>query len=950
PFGSPLCGLLAGMLSKKPDQRPEIPSIILRLQQEINSQGGRIGGTYEIENVLVRTGPYQAYKAKDLNLSRSVVIKILSLEAMNDPSKKDHFLKRARQFSRLDHPNLVKIYGVANDPNTKQPFYFQEFVLGETLDKVVEPLRKEPARLSFVLRQLVAGVEACRKAGVVHGQLQPSAILVDTSDRVKILDFNLIHDETQSFVEDIRAFGKILEELIPPDEEKSDDRFEQQFWSFLQELANNFRLVENEADIHLEPLLASFDTWRKTFQDRQIVNSSSYSPKGSPLEKQTALKKLIQEKSEGSLDQILLALKSETEPEIIALCLRGVAIVGGFSQLQTITPFLANPDPILRLHAVEALRLIGNPRVCLHLFGRLSDADMRVKKLATQALKLIGKEQLQEALQAFVLFGNPEQQEESARALRFFPNPESLHLLSLLEKSPYAKVASNAQETRLAWDKSGITLHHTSSSPMAETAKGKELANHFIVCGFGLIGQLFVEDLLRKKKTVVVLENNLSTKTCEILNRKGIRWISGSGLDPSLLLTAGILRAKYLITLTDNDDTNLEIALKTKTLLERSANQETASVLQCFVHIFQPHLRRLYYRYVDQSISKGFEPRVFSLVESASRQILRNFSPPPSKLHQQLHEIPLKILIIGFNSLAMFLCAQIARQMQGPRMGLLEVTVVDRDITPKSEQLRFLHPKIEQVLPIRFVEGDPVKWVQSTLSSNSVFFLELGAIYICSDSFSVVETVGDELRKKISPNSGIPIVRIWPTLEGAPTSNVPKTVEKDLFSYQYPGECCKADFVVNEALDVFAQALHSQYYEGQREGVESPTTNPSSVPWDSLPGELKDANRSQADHIIVKLRSIGCSIGKIQPSNYSLSQEEIQTLARVEHCRWLVYLLLNGWKYGPVRDLLRQTHPSLLPWDTLPENAKAKNIQAIACLPEVLALMNCGITRPDKLP
>lgn len=106
--------------------------------------------------------------------------------------------------------------------------------------------------------------------------------------------------------------------------------------------------------------------------------------------------------------------------------------------------------------------------------------------------------------------------------------------------------------------------------------------------------------------------------------------------------------------------------------------------------------------------------------------------------------------------------------------------------------------------------------------------------------------------------------------------------------------------------------------------------------WDDLPEDAKDANRAQADHIIYKLLLSGKLETMQNPLDLQFSAQEIEALAVAEHERWAAHRYLNGWQYGETRDDAHKRHPSLSAWETLSENEKQKDRDAILRLPQIL--------------
>ncbi|OGL49294.1 MAG: hypothetical protein A2161_07350 [Candidatus Schekmanbacteria bacterium RBG_13_48_7] len=90
------------------------------------------------------------------------------------------------------------------------------------------------------------------------------------------------------------------------------------------------------------------------------------------------------------------------------------------------------------------------------------------------------------------------------------------------------------------------------------------LKNHFIVCGYGRMGQ-FISDLLSKRKLpFVVIEND--AKLCEYLRATPIILVEGNAQHDDVLIFAGIARAKCLITTLGTDADNIFVVLTAKGL------------------------------------------------------------------------------------------------------------------------------------------------------------------------------------------------------------------------------------------------------------------------------------------------------------------------------------------------------------------------------------------------
>jgi serine phosphatase RsbU (regulator of sigma subunit) len=110
--------------------------------------------------------------------------------------------------------------------------------------------------------------------------------------------------------------------------------------------------------------------------------------------------------------------------------------------------------------------------------------------------------------------------------------------------------------------------------------------------------------------------------------------------------------------------------------------------------------------------------------------------------------------------------------------------------------------------------------------------------------------------------------------------------------------------------------------------------------FDKLPEEIRHSNLDNAFHIPTKLLSIGYKIRPVgkgfKPAAMQLGEEEVETMARVEHLRWCWDKILHGWHYGVVKDNRRKIHPSIIPYEDLSEPEKEKDRELIRLIPALL--------------
>jgi serine phosphatase RsbU (regulator of sigma subunit) len=151
-----------------------------------------------------------------------------------------------------------------------------------------------------------------------------------------------------------------------------------------------------------------------------------------------------------------------------------------------------------------------------------------------------------------------------------------------------------------------------------------------------------------------------------------------------------------------------------------------------------------------------------------------------------------------------------------------------------------------------------------------------------------------------------------------------------------------------------ARAIHSRYlHEIRNQNLKAYNQfhynfrgeeNLYTVDFDDLPSEIKYSNIDNAIHIPTKLLSIGYKIRQVKkgfkPIALHLNNEETETMAKVEHIRWSWEKRLNGWTFGEVRDDVKKSHPSLIPYEELNESEKEKDRELVRLIPAFLQDIN----------
>ena len=169
-------------------------------------------GAYVIRDQVGQGGMGAVYLAHHETLRRPVAIKVLTAGDSGPTSKVDvgRFLREARSAAALDHPNIVRIFDVAQ--LGEMHYLVLEYVEGQTLEQLVTSGGPVPcARAVEYILQAAAGLEHAYQKGFVHRDIKPANLILSKDGTVKILDMGLARsDETADKVTEVFDKGAVV--------------------------------------------------------------------------------------------------------------------------------------------------------------------------------------------------------------------------------------------------------------------------------------------------------------------------------------------------------------------------------------------------------------------------------------------------------------------------------------------------------------------------------------------------------------------------------------------------------------------------------------------------------------------------------------------------------------------------------------------------------------------
>jgi serine/threonine-protein kinase len=164
-------------------------------------------GRYEVLRLLGEGGMGRVYLARQLDLGRQVVVKVMHDHIAADSIFRDRFKREMQLMAHFCHPYAVTLYDASlEDP--QGPCIVMEYIRGVTLDVLLHRNgRLTPTRVGRLLGQLCEVLQAAHSEGIVHRDLKPANLMVVDPDTpyeiIKVMDFGLAkpitHDQAQPF-------------------------------------------------------------------------------------------------------------------------------------------------------------------------------------------------------------------------------------------------------------------------------------------------------------------------------------------------------------------------------------------------------------------------------------------------------------------------------------------------------------------------------------------------------------------------------------------------------------------------------------------------------------------------------------------------------------------------------------------------------------------------------
>jgi len=173
-----------------PQLREFLTELVAKRFSRSKFTADRCIGKYVIKDVLGQGGWSIVYKAVHSTLNLPVAVKMLKHDLAMDAYFAEKFQNEAHVIARLNHENIVHVYDI--EYLYKTIFIVMEYLEGVSLEYVLENMPRMPfSTVLEILIQVCRGLAYAHDNGIVHQDIKPANIFLQSGNKAKIVDFGL---------------------------------------------------------------------------------------------------------------------------------------------------------------------------------------------------------------------------------------------------------------------------------------------------------------------------------------------------------------------------------------------------------------------------------------------------------------------------------------------------------------------------------------------------------------------------------------------------------------------------------------------------------------------------------------------------------------------------------------------------------------------------------------
>ncbi len=154
------------------------------------TRGSTFAGRYEIIEELGKGGMGRIYRVEDTKLKQEIALKLIRPEIAFDKKTIERFRNELRTARNIRHKNICGMYDLGEERGTH--YITMEYVRGEDLKSLIRKMGLLSAGQAITIaKQVCDGLVEAHRLGVVHRDLKPQNVMIDTDGNARIMDFGI---------------------------------------------------------------------------------------------------------------------------------------------------------------------------------------------------------------------------------------------------------------------------------------------------------------------------------------------------------------------------------------------------------------------------------------------------------------------------------------------------------------------------------------------------------------------------------------------------------------------------------------------------------------------------------------------------------------------------------------------------------------------------------------
>ncbi len=162
----------------------------LETPKEALTRGTTLADRYEIIEELGQGGMGRVYRVEDTKLKQEIALKLVRPEIAKDKKTIERFRNELKTARMITHKNVCRMFDLGESEGAH--FITMEFIRGEDLKSLIRKMGQLSAGQAITIaKQVCDGLNEAHRLGVVHRDLKPQNVMIDTEGNARIMDFGI---------------------------------------------------------------------------------------------------------------------------------------------------------------------------------------------------------------------------------------------------------------------------------------------------------------------------------------------------------------------------------------------------------------------------------------------------------------------------------------------------------------------------------------------------------------------------------------------------------------------------------------------------------------------------------------------------------------------------------------------------------------------------------------